>query len=661
MIKKKNLLFIILVVTAFIISCRNTDDKALEKALKSAEHNKNEIESVLFNFKENKQKSIAIRFLISNMITSFSYDTTYLYRYRPLLYELDTLRQSVGNQQALNIINQKWTKLNFETSFENIYSNKIQDIQTVTSDFLIKDIEKAFESWQNSIFKDSIDYEIFKQYILPYRIKNGFIIEDWRSYFIERFGAHYNKYTSLVEVVDSVMNLINEYQVNWVPISNYPFLCLSDYDMAKMSKCPERCWFNAMLFRSLGLPCTIDYVPAWGNRNSGHEWNAIIINGKTYPFESTGGREKWKPKLVYNNEWVDESWMKSRLPKVFRYTYEINQEGPDIKNAPPLFRQRNYTDVSSEYFKTTNVVIENKYAKPSKDSYAYLCVFNEDRWKPIHWGKKIKRGKYEFKNMGRNIAYLPVFYDHGQIVAINDAFILDSLGKVHYLHADTLRTEQIDVVRKYLTRPDLDFWRKWNTGAYFESSSDKSFRNANKFFTVEDTEMRPTMWNLDKPIYTRFLRYTFADNHESLAELYVYTKDDKGDLVRINGDIIANAGLDTNQIAKILDDDILSYAHLPKSKDDKKPLWIGFDFGRQKRIYALGVCPRNDKNNIIKGLDYELFYWNKKWISLGIKTAKDYHLVFDNVPQNALLYVRCVTEGNENRIFTYEKNQQVWW
>ena len=131
MIKKKNLLFIILVVTAFIISCRNTDDKALEKALKSAEHNKNEIESVLFNFKENKQKSIAIRFLISNMITSFSYDTTYLYRYRPLLYELDTLRQSVGNQQALNIINQKWTKLNFETSFENIYSNKIQDIQTV--------------------------------------------------------------------------------------------------------------------------------------------------------------------------------------------------------------------------------------------------------------------------------------------------------------------------------------------------------------------------------------------------------------------------------------------------------------------------------------------------------------------------------------------------
>jgi len=487
-------------------------------------------------------------------------------------------------------------------------------------------------------------------------------MEDWRTYFTNRFGAHYNKYTSAIEMIDSVMNLVNDYQVDWQAISNYPFICLTDYEMAKMSKCPERCWFNAMLFRSLGIPCTIDFVPAWGNRNSSHEWNAVVFNGKTYPFESTGGRGKWKPKQVYNNEWVDEYWMKSRLPKVFRYTYEINSEGPDIEDAPPLFKQQNYTDVSSEYFKTTDVVIENKYAKSAKKQYAYLCVFNEDKWKPVHWGKKIKRNQYEFEKMGRNIAYLPVFYNNGLITPINDAFILDSLGHIKYLKPDTLNPEKINVIRKYLTRPDLDFWLEWNLGSYFEVASDRRFKNKKNIFVIDELEMYPTIHHLKEPINTRFLRYVFSNNYDCLAELYFYSKDNEGSLTRIeNKKIISETLLDTIQTAKLFDDNILSFASFPKPKNKETPLWIGFDFGREITIDALGICPRNDKNNIIKGLEYELFYWDRRWISLGMKTANDYFLVFDNVPQNALLFLICTTEGKENRIFTYDNNKQKWW
>ena len=119
--------------------------------------------------------------------------------------------------------------------------------------------------------------------------------------------------------------------------------------------------------------------------------------------------------------------------------------------------------------------------------------------------------------------------------------------------------------------------------------------------------------------------------------------------------------LDTIQTAKLFDDNILSFASFPKPKNKETPLWIGFDFGREITIDALGICPRNDKNNIIKGLEYELFYWDRRWISLGMNTANDYFLVFDNVPQNALLFLICTTEGKENRIFTYDNNKQKWW
>ena len=71
----------------------------------------------------------------------------------------------------------------------------------------------------------------------------------------------------------------------------------------------------------------------------------------------------------------------------------------------------------------------------------------------------------------------------------------------------------------------------------------------------------------------------------------------------------------------------------------------------------MGICPRNDKNSIIKGLEYELYYWNNKWISLGRKTSIEYNLIFDNVPSNALSLLKCTTEGNENRIFTWVNNE----
>lgn len=143
--------------------------------------------------------------------------------------------------------------------------------------------------------------------------------------------------------------------------------------MIKISKYPERCWFNAMFFRSLGIPCTIDFDPAWYNRNSSHEWNAVRFNRKTYPFESIGGRGKWKPKQVCNNEWMDEYWKKSRLSKVFRYTYKINQEELSIEDSPPLFKQQNYVYVSPEYFKTANVIVESGFVK--RCFYIYLCVY----------------------------------------------------------------------------------------------------------------------------------------------------------------------------------------------------------------------------------------------------------------------------------------------
>ena len=36
-------------------------------------------------------------------------------------------------------------------------------------------------------------------------------------------------------------------------------------------------------------------------------------------------------------------------------------------------------------------------------------------------------------------------------------------------------------------------------------------------------------------------------------------------------------------------------------------------------------------------------------------------LIFKNVPSGGLYVLRDKTKGHEQRIFTYEKEEQVWW
>ena len=66
-------------------------------------------------------------------------------------------------------------------------------------------------------------------------------------------------------------------------------------------------------------------------------------------------------------------------------------------------------------------------------------------------------------------------------------------------------------------------------------------------------------------------------------------------------------------------------------------------------------------NCVQPGDVYELFYWQDGWKSLGQKTAATIYLVYNNVPKNAVLWLRNLTEGIEERIFTYENDKQVWW
>ena len=59
---------------------------------------------------------------------------------------------------------------------------------------------------------------------------------------------------------------------------------------------------------------------------------------------------------------------------------------------------------------------------------------------------------------------------------------------------------------------------------------------------------------------------------------------------------------------------------------------------------------------------YQLCYFDKgKQVIVGTVTATDSKVTFGNVPSGALYILHDLTEGSEERIFSYEKGQIDWY
>jgi len=125
----------------------------------------------------------------------------------------------------------------------------------------------------------------------------------------------------------------------------------------------------------------------------------------------------------------------------------------------------------------------------------------------------------------------------------------------------------------------------------------------------------------------------------------------------LHGDIISSLKGNHNSIVKMFDNKVDNYFSYPKEKG----VWYGLDLKVPQTISQVGFAPRNDTNNIEPNNLYELFYWDKGWESLGKQRAKDNFLNYENVPKNSLFWLRNLTKGKEERIFTYDKGKQIWW
>jgi len=639
-------LFLVLAILFAASNCTRKNVAYPESVLESLEisgSNRPELELVLNHYasSEDTLKYKAAIFLISNM--------KYHYSYKPLVYA-NSVFDSIANIKVFgtkniniwkrkDIFNKMLDSLNSTTGVKK--GEIVCDAKLIRAEFLINNIDLAFHSWRKIPLRYRANFQDFCAYILPYKnstepLEAGLRqhLHDKYSWVVDSLKISKNTESIIDAVIDSL-----HFQTSDNIRKKYPItLAVSQVEKSRLGICQDGVNYFVGVFRAIGIKCSEDYVPHWGNHHSsGHSWMYIEYGTDTYVKDSS-------PQLT-NDLPVDlkKLYKEESTPKVYRVSFNPTR----IKNDVSI-----YSDVTKFYTDTYNPVIDIESNAFIKNMKPKICVFNANKeWVPVDEGN-IVDGKVNFYNIGKNSIYIACFTNKQFYLPISYPFFFDeNSNSTHILKPSSILEDSIGLLRKYpIARRDKRKlgWIEHLNGAKIQGSNTLDFGKYIELCTiagVNSPQAKKILINTNRKF--SFVRFYSSRRNCSIGELTFYNKQGKplhGVMIKSN----------------------LSWVD---SLNDNKPWtsfggfnsFVGLHLSHPESIGSVMVQARSDGNHIRVGNKYELLYWGNQWISLGEKVANDTVLYYKHVPKNSLLLLKNRTEGNEEHVFILNNMKKQKW
>lgn len=158
--------------------CRN--DSRLERALVLAKDNRGELERVLAYYRMDSLKLQAAKFLIENMPGHLSYQGNEIDRYYDAVDAVLQEKHGIPIRELveeMNGVGRRFTKK----------YNMVSDLEVVTADYLIENIEDAFRQWEKGSWSMHVSFQDFCEWMLPYKVVELQPLDGWRFYLKKRF------------------------------------------------------------------------------------------------------------------------------------------------------------------------------------------------------------------------------------------------------------------------------------------------------------------------------------------------------------------------------------------------------------------------------------------------------------------------------------------
>ncbi len=339
---KKRHLFVYALLAMMLLTACGRNDRLLEYALQFADSNRGELEKVLAHYKDSGQKYDAARFLIENM---------------PQYYErrgmsVDSGKAALATVDSTGMVLPELVRQWGHPDMQAL--EKVYDAHMVTADFLIRNIDYAFDSWKQRPWNKYLPFDDFCELILPYRIDDE-PLEEWRELYGKRYAFLLDsvyKGTDVVEAAATVGRCLKEegFEYNWE--FGLPHLGASFLMNHRVGTCMDACDLTLYAMRSLGIPVAVDYYVYSSETRKGHTWNSVR--------DTTG---------AFWGMWVtDKEWKRGQ---VYR----------DGRKSGKIFRKRfgtpRHVDASADYFPDT-LRVEVSGRSPE---YLFLGIFHpKGKW-----------------------------------------------------------------------------------------------------------------------------------------------------------------------------------------------------------------------------------------------------------------------------------------
>lgn len=312
-------------IISLLCSCRTWN--RLEQALQFAGNNRAELESVLdyyCNVDNDPEKLKAAIFLIENMPGHYSYRSKDIDDYYSI---------------AINLFNSNLDPKEQRDSLLSLSENRffgldhmlVQDARIITSDYLIQNIDAAFDVWRTERWASHISFEDFCEWLLPYKSTELQSFDNWRDTMSQKFSDNIRNMQYDDESYESpfrAVNIIREELIRKIHPTGmynkcgYPMLNAQTLSSMTFGSCSDYVNLGVLTFRSTGIPVMVDETPSWGRYRAGHSWYTLLNeHGEEMPSEWDISSCPGSPFFPYQ-----------RIPKVFRRTYTANQDRISYQN-----------------------------------------------------------------------------------------------------------------------------------------------------------------------------------------------------------------------------------------------------------------------------------------------------------------------------------------
>jgi len=466
-------------------------------------------------------------------------------------------------------------------------------------------------------------------------------------------------------------------QKKWLHYSDEPLgypgaLSISQILKFKKGSCEEWSGYGAEAARAFGIPVAIDFAPQYGNRETNHKWDALILSDSNFiSFLGAESRPGDHGQLREGETKFAKVFRSQLAPNPESFAFKAHQAG--ITEIPGYLVDSRIKDVTSHYTLVSDLRfnIDGSPDRPPGSPPGkplYLCIYKNWNWEAIAGGF-IDHGAVRFPQMGRTILYMPMYYDDGYYRAAGPPIGLMADNKTEVYQAGV----EGDMVlkRKYPFKRTEEWLREHTMqDARFEADNDPEFSNPTLLYYVLRNK-RPyrgaRVNNLaikDQWVYDSLWREVTIKNKDSFQ--YLRLKFRKGREFKLGEIEFYAPGIAhplTGKYIGNIPQPNLAFDGFPGKciklpKDTSHIQWVGLDLGKKLPLEKIRFIPADDDNFVEAGKTYELFYWKNKWVAAGAQKAEGDVLEYKNIPKGTIYLLRCGGCNNhEERPFTYEKRR----